>query len=113
MKPVKKNETDQMSLAGTEEGEILGRLNERVEKAIATIQELRRERDSLRARLDDAEAKLRDHEEATEKLSTLEEDYDRFRKERSEIRNRIESILGNLEALDAAAADDDGDGGGE
>jgi len=46
-----------------DEDDILGRLQERVEKAIATIQELRRERD--------------------------------------EIRDRIESILSNLESLDA------------
>ena len=28
--------------------------------------------------------------------------HDRFRRERGEIRNRIKSILGNLEGLDAA-----------
>lgn len=67
--------------------EILSRLGERVEKAIATIQELRRERDQLRAKLDDVEAQLRDTEE--------------LRRERGEIRERIESILTNLEALDA------------
>ena len=42
----KKSPTEQLTLAGTEEGEILARLQERVEKAIATIQELRRDRDS-------------------------------------------------------------------
>jgi FtsZ-binding cell division protein ZapB len=107
VKPPKKNDNEPMMLTGTEEGEILARLNDRVEKAIATIQELRRERDSLRTRLDDAEARLREHEAVTEKLTTLEEDYDRFRRERSEIRNRIESILGNLESLDAATSEDE------
>ncbi len=70
-----------------DEEDILARLQERVEKAIATIQELRRERDSLRAKLDE--------------LASIEEDYERFQKERGEIRNRIESILSNLESLDA------------
>jgi chromosome segregation ATPase len=83
-----------------DEAAILARLGERVEKAVAVIGELRRERDTLKARLADAEAKLKEHEETSERLSTLEEDYDRFRRERGEIRNRIESILSNLETLD-------------
>ena len=82
----KKQSDDQMSLAGTEEGEILARLSERVEKAVQMISELRRERDALKARL--------------ESVTTLEEEHEKFARERTEIRNRIESILGNLEALD-------------
>lgn len=98
---MKKNrDNDQLSLAGTEEGEILGRLNERVEKAIATIQELRRERDTLRRQLDEATARAQEQGDAAERASTLEEDNERFKRERSEIRDRIESILGNLEALE-------------
>ncbi|HXA17729.1 MAG TPA: cell division protein ZapB [Thermoanaerobaculia bacterium] len=98
---MKKNrDNDQLSLAGTEEGEILGRLNDRVEKAIATIQELRRERDTLRRQLDDATGRLQEQGDAAERASTLEEDNERFKRERSEIRDRIESILGNLEALE-------------
>ena len=81
----KTKDTDQMTLAGTEEAEILGRLSERVEKAVATIQELRRERDQLRARVEELEAQ--------------DEEQDRLRRERTEIRNRIESILSNLEEL--------------
>lgn len=75
----KKTSEEQMPLAGTEEGQILARLNDRVEKAIQMIQELRKERDALKARLEESE---------------------KFRAERVEIRNRIERILSNLEALD-------------
>lgn len=99
----KNKDNEQMPLANAEEAEILTRLTERVERAIATIQELRRERDSLRARLDDAEAKLRDHSETAERLGAVEEEYDRFKKERGEIRDRIETLLANLEALDGEA----------
>ena len=99
---MKKTKDDQMSLAATEEAEILSRLNERVERAVALIQELRRERDSLKSRLEAAEAKVRDHEGATERVTTLEEENERFQQERGEIRNRIESILSNLEALEEA-----------
>ena len=71
----------------TEEEDILARLQERVEKAISTIQELRRERDSLRAKLQTSESG------ASERLASLEDDCARFQRERDEIRNRIESIL--------------------
>lgn len=63
--------------------EILQRLSEKVERAIATIQELRRERDALKKRLDE-----------------IDEDGARYRRERGQIRDRIESILSNLESLD-------------
>ena len=81
----RKKTTEQMLLSGTEE-EILGRLKDRVEKAIATIQELRRERDALKA-------KLEEQMNSGDRLATLE-------RERGEIRNRIETILSNLELLD-------------
>ncbi|PYQ61324.1 MAG: hypothetical protein DMF58_05335 [Acidobacteria bacterium] len=82
---MKKKTLEQMTLSGKED-EILARLQERVEKAIATIQELRRERDALKAKLDSP--------------SDLQDECDRLRKERDEIRDRIETILSNLEALD-------------
>ncbi len=75
----KKTSEEQLALAGTEEGQILARLNERVDKAIQTIQSLRKERDELKAQI---------------------EEGDKFRAERAEIRDRIEGILANLESLD-------------
>lgn len=75
---MKKKTTDgQIPLGGTEE-EILQKLSERVDRAIRMIQELRRERDELKEKLDS------------------------FDGDRSEIRNRIESILASLEELDEA-----------
>lgn len=91
MKKTKDN--DQMALAGTEEAEILARLSERVEKAVATIQTLRRERDQLQARVDELEAQVKD-------AGSLEEETDRMKRERGEIRDRIENILASLEALE-------------
>ena len=90
----KKTTEEQMALAGTEEGQILARLSERVEKAIQTIQELRKERDQLKSRLEKIEAQLRNHD------SSLQEEHERFKRERGVIRDRIESILSNLESLD-------------
>jgi FtsZ-binding cell division protein ZapB len=100
---MKKNQTDeQTTLTDNDEAEILERLSVRVEKAVSTIQELRRERDELRTRVDELESRVRDSDETSNRLSTLEEEHDRFRKERGEIRNRIETILGSLEALETA-----------
>ena len=48
---MKKTREEQLPLAGTEEGEILSKLADRVERAIATIQALRKERDSLKTKL--------------------------------------------------------------
>jgi FtsZ-binding cell division protein ZapB len=82
---MKKKTLEQMTLSGSD-AEIFARLQDRVEKAIATIQELRRERDALKAKLEGG--------------NSLEEECQRLRKERDEIRDRIESILSNLESLD-------------
>ena len=98
MKKTKDN--DQSALPNLEEADILSRLGERVEKAVATIQELRRERDQLRARVDQLEVQLKDSDDASTRLESLEEEHERFRRERGEIRDRIENILGSLEALE-------------
>jgi FtsZ-binding cell division protein ZapB len=91
---MKKNkDNDQLALNGTDEAEILSRLGERVEKAVGTIQELRRERDQLKARVAELEAQVREQDAA-------DEEHERLRKERGEIRDRIEAILGSLEALE-------------
>ena len=86
MKKTRDNDQQQTALAVTDEAEILERLSQRVEKAVTTIQELRRERDELRERV--------------EELESLQEEHERFRTERGQIRDRIETILSNLESLE-------------
>ena len=97
---MKKNKDNELPLAGNDEAEILSRLGERVEKAVTTIQELRRERDQLNQRIAELESRVRDQDDASSRLESLEEEQERFRKERSEIRDRIENILSSLEALE-------------
>jgi FtsZ-binding cell division protein ZapB len=100
---MKKNrDQEQTTLEPTEEGEILARLAERVEKAVGTIQELRRDRDQLRARVEELESRLKDHDEANARLESLEDEHERFKQERGEIRDRIETILSSLEALEGS-----------
>ena len=98
----KKGENDQMALRGTEEEEMLARLSDRVEKAIATIQQLRKENEQLKERAGKAEDELKGREAAGERLTAVEEENDRFKSERSEIRSRIEQMLSELEGLDEA-----------
>ena len=75
----KKTSDGQIPLGGGDEGEILARLSERVDRAVKMIQDLRRERDELKSKL---------------------AEYDDLENERAEIRSRIESVLASLEALD-------------
>lgn len=82
----KKTTEGQMPLGGSEEGEILARLSERVDRAVKMIQDLRRERDELKSRLSEFEGN-------GSRVTELEN-------ERAEIRTRIENILSSLEALE-------------
>ena len=102
---MKKNQRDnEENDNGFEESEILARLGARVEKAVAAIQELRREREQLRARVAELEARLKDSDETSTRLESLEEEHERFRRERGEIRGRIETILSSLESLETNEA---------
>lgn len=101
-KNAQNNNEPASTLNGTEEAEILERLSQRVDAAVATIQELRKERDQLRARVTELESRVSDSEQTSTRLESLEEEHERFRKERGEIRSRIETILSNLEGLETA-----------
>ncbi|HEY5610166.1 MAG TPA: cell division protein ZapB [Thermoanaerobaculia bacterium] len=91
---------DQTILDGTAEGEILTRLTERVEKAVATIAQLRKEREELRNKLAAAEKKLEDREADATRFASAEADTAKSRAEREEIRNRIQRVLKSLEKLE-------------
>src|SRR5436190_24358015 len=98
---MKKTKDEQMTLGDTEENEIRARLSDRVEKAVSLIQDLRRERDQLKTRVTELESRVGEHENASTRLESLEEEHERFRKERDEIRDRIETILSSLEVLES------------
>jgi FtsZ-binding cell division protein ZapB len=104
---LKKTKDEQMSIDGTQEAEMLARLAERVERAVTTITDLRRERDELKDRLQDAEGGLEEREEERQRLTELEEENERFRSERDAVRSRIESLLEKLDALEEAPAEEE------
>ena len=74
-----------------DENDVLSQLAERIEKAIITIQQLRRERDELRQKL---------KELGPVDNQSLQEENERFRSERDEIRARLEKLLGNLDQIE-------------
>ena len=71
-----------------DEYDVLSRLTERIETAIATIQQLRRERDDLRAKL-----------QKGPDSGLLKEENERLRAERDDVRERVERLLQRLEDL--------------
>ena len=100
----KGRDADQMALKGTEDDEILTRLGDRVEKAIATIEQLRKERDSLRRRLEAAEQKVRESEEDAQRFASVAGAH-RGKDARRTSRDapEIETILASLEQLEELA----------
>ena len=95
----KKDDSAQLVLEGTAEEEILAKLSQRVERAVALIQDLRRENDALRKKAADAELRLEEQEHDMSNVSQLETDLERYQGERDEVRHRIERILDSLEQL--------------
>lgn len=101
--PLKKKDGESM-LEGTPDAEMLEKLAERVEKAVAAIGDLRRDRDRLRARVEELEKDLESRTSDAARLGGVEEENERFRTERDEIRTRIETVLDRLDALESAVA---------
>jgi FtsZ-binding cell division protein ZapB len=101
----KTKDSEQIPLQGSEEAEILGRLAERVERAVATIADLRKERDRLQAQVTELTTQMKSREAESERLTSVEDENLRYREERDAIRTRIESMLQNLETLDEADAE--------
>ena len=99
-KATTRNPDDPMTLAETEEGALLEKLTERVERAVESIQKLRRERDDLRAKLADVEGQLQTRGADAEELTAVRDEVEKYRGERDEIRNRINVLLESLSALD-------------
>ncbi len=85
-------------------------LAQRVEKATATIQQLKeekggleRERDGLRARLQELEQKIQGHDVPAmlAELGQLRREQREWQAERREVATRVEGLLKKLEGLDA------------
>lgn len=100
MKKNVKTNDDPTLLAETEEGDLLGRLTDRVDKAVATIQKLKKERDALQKRLAEVENQFQEAGVDGEELADMREELERYRSERDEVRTRISGLLESLASLD-------------
>lgn len=118
----KTRETEQLTIEGTSETEILARLAERVDRAVALIGQLRKENEELGARVEGLEGELKDATDArgeaetrakkaeeraaalendgSSRLEELELQVETLTKERDAIRGKVEGILEKLEGLE-------------
>jgi FtsZ-binding cell division protein ZapB len=77
----------------------LTHLEERIQKAVALVQNLRQERD---AALRDLAASQTAVSESQALNTQLTEEIETLRAERHQVRNRIEKLLGHIDQLGAA-----------
>lgn len=76
----------------------LATLEERIHQAIELVTRLRREKDAALAERD---ATAREAASAREQATGLARELDSLRAERSQVRNRIEKLLGQIDTLGA------------
>ena len=77
----------------------LGTLEERIHQAIELVNRLRREKD---AALSERDAAVRETASAREHAAALTHEIDGMRAERSQVRSRIEKLLGQIDTLGAS-----------
>jgi FtsZ-binding cell division protein ZapB len=118
----KTRETEQLTIEGTGETEMLARLAERVDRAVALISQLRKENEELGARVESLEGELKDatdgrsaaaaraaaaearvaelESDGSSHAAALEKDLEQMKGERDALRGRVEAILEKLEGLE-------------
>ena len=77
----------------------LTHLEDRVQKAVALVQRLRQEKEVVLKDLAAAKTSLQDMQNANMALS---EELESMKTERSQVRNRLEKLLGHIDQLGAA-----------
>jgi FtsZ-binding cell division protein ZapB len=87
-----------MDLLLDQEVEPLARLEERIRQAAELVAKLRREKEAAVA---DLEAAQREAAEAGARATKLSREMDTLRGERTEVRGRIEKLLGQMDLLNA------------
>jgi FtsZ-binding cell division protein ZapB len=87
-----------MDLLEDQEVEPLARLEERIRQAAELVAKLRREKE---AAVNELETALREVAEASALASKLSREMDTLRGERTEVRGRIEKLLGQMDLLNA------------
>ena len=86
------------AFAREEETDSLSSLEERITRAVELVNTLRRQNETLAARLQDAEA---ERDAAVLQTQKVAEELDGLRSERKQVRTRIEKLLGQMDLLSA------------
>ncbi len=81
-----------------QDADSLGRLEQRIIRAVELVSELRRQKDAAQA---EREAALREAAEARALASKLSQELETLRAERQGVRHRIEKLLGQMDLLNA------------
>ena len=92
--------------ARVEESDSLASLEERIVRAVQLVTELRKEKDSVQKKVDEALAEkaaaVTAATELQEQVAALTEELESVRAERKQVRTRIEKLLGQMDLLGAS-----------
>jgi FtsZ-binding cell division protein ZapB len=89
-----------MAIADQEpEVDTLTHLEERIQRAVALVNRLRQERDTMQKELTETQQAW---EESQTENSRLSEELESLRTERRQVRSRLEKLLGHIDQLGAA-----------
>jgi len=77
----------------------LSRLEDRIQRAVSLVLQLRQEKDSLTNKLNDSEAALADSQSENARLS---DEIQTLKTERQQVRGRLEKLLDHIDQLGAA-----------
>ncbi|MEP6715814.1 MAG: cell division protein ZapB [Terriglobia bacterium] len=81
------------------EVDTLAHLEERIQRAVELVQNLRKEKADALKELAETQVAWEESQTANQKLS---EELDSLRTERKQVRNRLEKLLGHIDQLDPA-----------
>jgi FtsZ-binding cell division protein ZapB len=87
-----------MGPAREQDVDSLARLEQRILRAVALVDELRRQKDAAEAKRDKA---VGEAGEARALASKLSQELETLRAERQEVRARVEKLLGQMDLLNA------------
>lgn len=76
-------------------------LEDRVSEVLGYIKALQKERAELEQKLQEKEAALKEVQQQVETHRKIEDEYNRMKEERGEVRSRVEKILDELKGIGA------------
>jgi FtsZ-binding cell division protein ZapB len=81
------------------ESDALSHLEDRIQRAVALVQGLRREKEAALKELDASQSAL---EDSRNTIARLSEEVESMRAERLQVRGRLEKLIGHIDQLGAS-----------